>query len=38
MKIGKTAASQKPSSPPAGARIEIEPEEGDWGKILKKDE
>jgi twitching motility protein PilT len=34
MKTGKTAAPQKPA-PPAGARIEIEPEEGDWGKILK---
>lgn len=34
---GKTAEPQK-STTKTGARIEIEPEEGDWGKILKKDE
>jgi twitching motility protein PilT len=37
IKTGKTAAPQKPSTG-TGDRIEIEPEEGDWGKILKKDE
>jgi twitching motility protein PilT len=37
IKTGKTAAPQKPSTE-TGGRIEIEPEEGDWGKILKKDE
>jgi twitching motility protein PilT len=37
METGKTTVPQKPA-PQAGQRIEIEPEEGDWGKILKKDE
>ena len=37
MKMEKIAPPQKPSLP-AGARIEIEPEEGDWGKILKQNE
>ena len=37
MKTGTTAALPKPA-PQTGGRIEIEPEEGDWGKILKKDE
>lgn len=36
-KSGKAAAPQK-SATETGGRIEIEPEEGDWGKILKKDE
>ena len=34
-KTAKPAASSQPSAQP-GDRIEIEPEEGDWGKILKK--
>jgi twitching motility protein PilT len=33
----KTTAPQ-PSRPDTGGRIEIEPEEGDWGKILKTNE
>jgi twitching motility protein PilT len=37
VKPGKTAAPEKPSTQ-TGGRIEIEPEEGDWGKILKKNE
>ncbi|HEY2082122.1 MAG TPA: PilT/PilU family type 4a pilus ATPase [Verrucomicrobiae bacterium] len=36
-KPAHTAKPQKPTSQ-TGARIEIEPEEGDWGKILKKEE
>ena len=36
-KAEKTAAPQK-ENPQTGGRIEIEPEEGDWGKILKKNE
>ncbi len=35
MKPGKTAAVEKPA-PQTGGRIEIEPEEGDWGKLFKK--
>lgn len=37
IKAAKTPAPQKPS-PGTGDRIEIEPEEGTWGKILKKNE
>jgi twitching motility protein PilT len=37
IKPGKTAEPQK-ATPQTGGRIEIEPEEGDWGKILKKNE
>jgi twitching motility protein PilT len=37
IKSGKTAEPQKSTSE-SGGRIEIEPEEGDWGKILKKNE
>ena len=37
IKTEKTATLQKPALP-TGARIEIEPEEGDWGKILKTNE
>jgi twitching motility protein PilT len=33
----KIAAPKNPA-PQTGGRIEIEPEEGDWGKILKKDD
>lgn len=36
-KTGKTAAPEKAAAQ-SGGRIEIEPEEGDWGKILKKNE
>jgi len=36
-KTGTPAAPQKAVSR-TGDRIEIEPEEGDWGKILNKDE
>jgi twitching motility protein PilT len=35
----KTASPEKPTTQSGGGgRIEIEPEEGDWGKILKKNE
>jgi len=37
IKAGKAAEPQK-AEPGIGGRIEIEPEEGDWGKILKKNE
>ncbi|HWD93161.1 MAG TPA: PilT/PilU family type 4a pilus ATPase [Verrucomicrobiae bacterium] len=37
IKAAKPAAPHKPTAQ-AGDRIEIEPEEGDWGKILKKNE
>jgi hypothetical protein len=37
IKTTKPATPHQPASP-SGDRIEIEPEEGDWGKILKKDE
>lgn len=37
IKSGTVAAPEK-TSPQTGGRIEIEPEEGDWGKILKKNE
>ena len=37
IKSTKTAEAQK-TGPGTGGRIEIEPEEGDWGKILKKNE
>jgi twitching motility protein PilT len=37
IKTGTTVAPQKPTLG-TGERIEIEPEEGDWGKILKKNE
>ena len=37
IKTAKTAAPERPSQQ-TGGRIEIEPEEGDWGKIFKKNE
>lgn len=37
MEAKKITTPQKPA-PGTGQRIDIEPEEGDWGKILKKDE
>lgn len=37
VKTGKATAPQR-TEPQSGGRIEIEPEEGDWGKILKKNE
>ena len=37
IKSEKAGESQK-AAPQTGGRIEIEPEEGDWGKILKKNE
>jgi twitching motility protein PilT len=37
IKSGNPAPPQKPK-PGIGGRIEIEPEEGDWGKILKTEE
>ncbi len=37
IKTEKPSTPQK-HAPQTGDRIEIEPEEGDWGKILKKDE
>jgi twitching motility protein PilT len=38
VKTAKAAAPEKPTPQSGGGRIEIEPEEGDWGKILKKNE
>lgn len=35
IKTAKTSTPQ-PAAPQPGGRIEIEPEEGDWGKIFKK--
>jgi len=37
IKSERTTEPQK-TAPQTGGRIEIEPEEGDWGKILKKNE
>ena len=37
IKASNLSISHKPS-PATGGRIEIEPEEGDWGKILKTGE
>jgi twitching motility protein PilT len=38
VRTAKAATPEKPTTQSGSGRIEIEPEEGDWGKILKKNE